>query len=89
VATGMLGRITLVGCDQDLDLVRQMRAGAIDALVAEDTAAMGYDALQLLAAERNGHESWTKKLVPPVLITRENVDRPDIQQLLDMNWRVH
>lgn len=89
LATGNLGRIALVGCDQDLDLVRQMRAGAIDALVAENTAKMGYDALQLLAAQRAGDRRWEMKRVAPVLITRQNVDRPEIQQILDMNWRVH
>ena len=83
IATNTLGRIQLVGCDQDLDLVRQLRAGAIDALVAENTSVMGYDAVQLLAAQ---HGSKTK-LVAPVLITREDVDSPEIQQVLDMDWR--
>lgn len=87
LATGALGRIKLVGCDQDLDLVRQMRAGAIDALIAENTSAIGYEGVQLLAAQRSGHGSWANKVVAPVLITRDNVDRPEIQQLLDMNWR--
>lgn len=89
LATGKLGKITLIGCDQDLDLMRQMRAGAIDALIAENTSEMGYDALQLLAAQRAGDRRWEMKKVAPVLITRENVDNPEIQQILAMNWRAH
>lgn len=88
LATGNLGRIALIGCDQDLDLVRQMRAGAIDALIAENTSEMGYDALQLLDAQQAGDRRYEMKRIAPILITRENVDSPEIQQVLDMNWRV-
>lgn len=87
-ATGSLGRIVIVGCDQDLDLVRQLRAGVIDALVAQNTSVMGYDAVQLIAQARSGKSTGTSRLVAPVLITRENVDNPEVQQVLDMNWSV-
>jgi ribose transport system substrate-binding protein len=79
--------ITLIGCDQDLDLVRQVRAGSIDALIAENTSVMGYDAIDLIASQRSGKSTETMRVVPPILVTRENVDRPDVQQVLDMNWR--
>lgn len=88
IATGNLGRIVLVGCDQDLDLVRQVRSGAIDALVAQNTSVMGYDAVQTIAQARSGKPMAATRVVAPVLVTRENVDQSEIQQVLDMNWRV-
>lgn len=83
------GRIFLIGCDQDLDLVRQLRMGNIDAIVAQNTFVMGYDAIQLIASENRGERTETKQVVSPILVTRDNVDQPEVQQVLDMNWRVY
>ncbi len=87
INTHALGRILLVGCDQDLDLVRQVRAGNIDALIAENTFIMGYDAVQFIASQRSGQPTVASQVVPPILVTRENVDQPEVQKVLDMNWR--
>lgn len=80
-------RIIIVGCDQDLDLVRQVRDGSIDALVAENTFVMGYDAIEIIASQHHGDSIQVKRTVLPILVTRENVDQPDVQQVLDMDWR--
>jgi ribose transport system substrate-binding protein len=82
-------RIILIGCDQDLDLVRQLRMGNIDALVAQNTFVMGYDAVQLIASEHKGEPTEAKRVVLPILVTRDNVDQPEVQQVLDMNWRAY
>lgn len=88
-ATGNLGRIVLVACDQDLDLERMVRTGAIDAIVAQNTSVMGYDAVQLIAQARKGKTTGASRVIAPMLITRENIDTPEVQQVLDMNWSVH
>jgi ribose transport system substrate-binding protein len=84
--TGASSHIKLIGCDQDLDLMNHLRAGEIDALIAENTFQMGADAVQSLQDQMQGKSSPTRILEKPVLITRENADAEPIQRLLDMNW---
>jgi ribose transport system substrate-binding protein len=81
-------QVRLVACDQDLDLLYYLRRGEIDSLVAENTFAMGYQAARLIA-EHRGNEQQAGRLVrfAPRLVTRANVDTPEIQQMLNMDWR--
>lgn len=78
--------IILLACDQDLDLVRRVRTGEIDSLVAQDTFTMGSEAVEEIARERRGEAVPPERTVAPVLITRQNVDQPQIQKVLDMDW---
>lgn len=79
-------QVILLACDQDLDLVRLVRRGDIDALVAQDTFTMGYEAVEAIARQRKGERVPALRTIAPVLITREDVDQPDIQKVLDMDW---
>jgi ribose transport system substrate-binding protein len=81
-------RIVLIGCDQDLDLVRLVRTGEIDALIAEDTSTMGFEAMKEIARLRNSEAVEPERQIAPTLITRDNVDDPVIQNVLDMDWRM-
>lgn len=81
--------VLLVGCDQDLDLVRRVRLGEIDSLVAQDTFTMGYQAIKTIALLRHHQTVAPMRTIAPVLITQKNVDQPEIQRALDMNWRVY
>jgi ribose transport system substrate-binding protein len=83
-------QVRLVACDQDLDLLYYLRLGEIDSLVAEDTFAMGYRATQLITEPHAGtaeRQAAQVLLFAPRLVTRENVDTPEIQQMLNMDWR--
>jgi ribose transport system substrate-binding protein len=84
-------QVHLVACDQDLDLLYYLRLGEIDSLVAENTFAMGYQATRLITAHRAGAAPDMKRSrvarFAPRLVTRENVDTPEIQQMLNMDWR--
>lgn len=84
--TGERGRIRLIGCDQDLDLVYHLRFGGIDSLIAENTNQMGVDAIASLHKQMLGQPQPDRVLVEPVLVTRKNVDTAAVQQKLDMNW---
>jgi ribose transport system substrate-binding protein len=87
-------QVHLLACDQDLDLVYYLRLGEIDSLVAENTYAMGYHATRLITEHRAGgteraagvREGRVLRFAPR-LVTRENVDTPEIQQMLNMDWR--
>jgi len=79
---GLAGQIRFVGFDASPPLVEALEAGEIDALVVQNPDRMGYEAVATLVRHLRGQE------VPPVvdtgvaLITRENLDEPDIRALI-------
>jgi ribose transport system substrate-binding protein len=85
--TNRLGHIKLIACDQDLDLVYRLRAGDIDAIIAQDTTTMGKDAIEMIEQRLRGSRSKSSVVVEPMLITQQTVDSAEAQSILDMNWR--
>ncbi len=84
VEFGKDGIIKLVGFDQDL--IPPIRTGGIDSVVAQDTFEMGRLAMDQIDRELHGKGGATELLVPPVLMTRENVDSAQIRQILNLAW---
>lgn len=80
-------RVKLIACDQDLDFLYYLRRGEIDSIVAENTFEMGYRAMNLVKAGQSGESISGKVMLSPVLVTRENVDHPEVQRMLSMDWR--
>lgn len=76
--------IKLVGFDQDL--IPPIRNGGIDSIILQNTFAMGRIAMDLISGEIHGSGSASSIYVPPVLMTRENVDSPEIRQILNLSW---
>ena len=87
-AVGRIGGVRLVGCDQEIDLMAGIRNGAIDSIVAENTYEMGKQAMEWIADYRSGKSQSGAVRLPPVLITKLNIDDPDIQKMLAVNWRL-
>jgi ribose transport system substrate-binding protein len=81
------GDVHLVGCDQELDLMEGIREGQVDSIVAENSYLIGQRAEEAIAALRQGRPVQTTVLVPSLLITRDNIDRAEIQQVLSTDWR--
>lgn len=77
----------LVGCDQELDLMEGIREGEVDSIVAENSFIIGQRAEEAIAALRHRRTPQATVLVPSVLITRDNIDQPEIQQILSTDWR--
>ena len=48
---------------------------------------MGYRAIQLIAAERRGEVVPAEIKLSPKLVTRENLNTPQVQRMLTMDWR--
>jgi hypothetical protein len=44
--------------------------------------------VQIIASQRSGKPAEATRIVQPILVTRDNVDQPAVQQVLDMNWRM-
>jgi ribose transport system substrate-binding protein len=78
----MAGKIKFVGFDTSPPLIEALQKGEIDALVAQDPTRMGYEAVKTIVAHIQG------KAVPKTidtgvrLITRENLNSPEIKKLL-------
>jgi ribose transport system substrate-binding protein len=84
VEFGKAGIIKLVGFDQDL--IPPVRNGGIDSVVVQNTYEMGRLAMDLMDRELHAKGSATVLEVPPVLMTRENVDSAQIRQILNLAW---
>jgi ribose transport system substrate-binding protein len=78
--------VKLVGFDQDL--MPPIRTGGIDSVVMERTYDMGHIAMELMDGQVHGRAVPGVSVVPPVLMTRENIDSPEIRQQLRADWWV-
>lgn len=79
--------VVLIGFDQDLDLLYALRQGNIQAIIGQNTFAMGSMAMQLIKAARRNESIAVVRRVAPVLITRGTVDSDAVQQMLSTDWR--
>ncbi len=74
----------LVGFDQNL--LAPIRTGEIDSVVIQDTDQMGRDAMELMNEELHGGAKQARVIVEPKLVTRQTIDSPSIQDILDLSW---
>jgi ribose transport system substrate-binding protein len=79
-------RIKLVGFQQTPELMSLVRGGKVDALIAENTYQMGYQAIELLAANAKQGAMGRDVQLAPTLLTAENADSPEVQPLITTNW---
>ena len=86
-ASGKLKSVRLVGCEQEVDLMAGIRHGDIDSVVIENTYEMGFRAVQWIAAQRHGEKVPNKIELKPVLVTKSNIDSPEVQKMLSVDWR--
>lgn len=84
----LVGKIALIGCEQDFDIVYRVRTGEMDSVIAKDTRTMVRDAMEWIHGRRQGRATEETILVTPKLVTRQNVDSPDVQQILAVNGNV-
>jgi ribose transport system substrate-binding protein len=76
--------IKLVGFDQDL--MPPIRTGGIDSIVMQRTYDMGRTAVEIVEGQVHGRSVPGISVVPPILMTRENIDSPEIRRQLAANW---
>ena len=85
-SSNRLGRIKLIGFEQDAEMLNAVGAGEIDSIVAESMFEMGFEAVRQMESKWRRQPVPQRTVLAPVLITRENVDSPQIRQLTRMNW---
>jgi ribose transport system substrate-binding protein len=78
----LAGKVKFVGFDTSPPLIEALQNGEIDALVAQDPTRMGYEGVKILVAHIQGKE--VPKIVDTGvrLITRDNLNSPEIKKLL-------
>lgn len=81
-ARGLSGKVRLVGFDNSPSLIDDLKGGTIDALVLQDPFQIGYQGLKALVDFRAGHVPAKRVDLPPILVTRENLEDPTVKRLL-------
>ena len=79
-------RIHLIGFD-DLDDLRPLREGTVDAIISQNSREMGLEAVNTLASQFQGKAVPAEIKIRPVLFTKDNLDTPETRQLLSNTWR--
>ncbi len=59
----------------------------VDSVIQQDTRTMGQLAVDLIDGERHGRAMPALIKLQPTLITRQNVNTPEIRRLTSMDWR--
>ena len=80
---GRQGKIKLVGFDSGPTLEADLRSGVIDSLVVQNPFKMGYESIKAAVAKLKGATPEKIQNLAPRLVTRENIDNPEIQQQLN------
>ena len=79
---GLAGKVVLVGFDSSPNLVEDLKAGAIDALVLQNPYKMGYEAVKAMVAKLDGQSPPRQVDTGVKLLTKDNLETPEMQQLL-------
>jgi ribose transport system substrate-binding protein len=74
----------LIGFDQDL--LPPIRNGGLDSVVAQDTHEIGKLAIEQIDRKLHGSRIPDKLMVQPRLLTRENIDAPEMRDVLTAHW---
>jgi ribose transport system substrate-binding protein len=80
--SGLAGKARLVGFDASDKLVQAVRSGEIDGLVVQRPFEMGYVAVKTMVAHIHGQSVEKRIDTGSVLVTKANVDTPEIQSLV-------
>ncbi len=78
------GTIRLIGFDQDM--LPPIRNGGLDSVIAQDTYEIGRLAIEQIDANLRGDQVAEKRTVQPKLLTRENIDAPEMRLVLTAHW---
>jgi len=79
----LAGTVRFLGFDSSEKLVQALRDGQINGLILQDPMKMGYLGVKTLVQHING-ESVEKRIdTGATLVTRENMDEPDMKDLLE------
>lgn len=79
---GWAGKVRFVGFDASPNLVKGLRDGHIDGLVLQDPVRMGYLGVKTMVSHLKGQPVEKRIDTGVHLVTRDNMDQPDMKELL-------
>jgi ribose transport system substrate-binding protein len=79
---GRGSKVKLVGFDWSPGLLDDLKSGLIDSLVAQDPFRMGHDAVIAAVEKLKGGSPKKIQNLPPRVVTKENLNDPDIEKQL-------
>jgi len=79
---GRNSKVKLVGFDWSPGLLDDLKSGLIDSLVVQDPFRMGHDAVMAAVEKLKGGTPQKIQNLPPRVVTRENLDDPEVQKQL-------
>ena len=79
---GYAGKIKMVGFDAGELLIEGLKTGVVDSLVVQNPYKMGYEGVKIVVAKLDGKEVPRHIDTGVALITKENLETPEIQALL-------
>jgi ribose transport system substrate-binding protein len=79
---GRSAKVKLVGFDWSPGLLDDLKTGLIDSLVVQDPFRMGHDSVMAAVQKLKGGTPQKIQNLPPRVVTRENLNDPDVQKQL-------
>jgi ribose transport system substrate-binding protein len=86
---GRKSKTRLVGFDWSPTLIEDLKSGVIDSLVIQDPFRMGYEAVKAAASKLNGGAPQKIQDLRARLITRADLDDPDVQRQLNPDLKTY
>jgi ribose transport system substrate-binding protein len=81
---GLVGKVILVGFDSSPNLIEDLKAGALDSLVLQNPYKMGYEGVKSIVDKLNGKEPARLQDTGVKLLTKENLETSEMQQLIKL-----
>lgn len=84
--SGIADKIVNVAVDSDDTEIAALKSGHLDAIIVQDAYAQGYKCMEnaiLTLIDGKNPESKKQVNCPPVVITKDNMNDPEMQDLLD------
>jgi ribose transport system substrate-binding protein len=75
-------KVRMVGFDSSPELIADLKSGVIDALVAQHPFKIGYDSVNAAVEKLNGGNPVKIQSLAARLVTKENVDSPEVRALI-------
>ncbi len=81
---GVCGTIRVVGFDPEPPLFDKPN---LDSMIVQNTLGMGARAVQLIHERRQGRFFSARVEFKPILVTRQNANSPEIEELMNSRWQ--
>ena len=80
---GLIGKLKVVGFDAAPNEIKALEEGALDALIVQNPFLMGYHGVKAAVDVMNGKEVKKRIDTGVFIVTRDNLNDPEIQKLLN------